>query len=116
MPVRNGQFGTDRNTTTNAASVRKQLGTKIARVRRADKRRMVELREESGVQMSLTERPVKSTLQLVGHVERMADDRIPNRAPELREEGRRRRTPQIAIFLYSRGAHVCNSNTHSYFL
>ena len=27
MPVRNGNLGTDRNTTTQAASVRKQLGT-----------------------------------------------------------------------------------------
>ena len=28
MPVRNGNLGTDRTTTTKAASVRKQLGTK----------------------------------------------------------------------------------------
>ena len=28
MPVRNGHFGTDRNTATEAASVLKQLGTK----------------------------------------------------------------------------------------
>ena len=28
MPARNGNFGTDRNTTTKASSVRKQLGTK----------------------------------------------------------------------------------------
>ena len=27
MPARNGNFGTDRNTTTKASSVRKQLGT-----------------------------------------------------------------------------------------
>ena len=36
MPVRNGNLGTDRPTTTKAASVREQLGTKIARVTRAD--------------------------------------------------------------------------------
>ena len=36
MPVRNGNIGTDRTTTTKVASVRKQLGTKIARVTRAD--------------------------------------------------------------------------------
>ena len=36
MPVRNGNLGTDRTTTTKDASVRKQLGTKIARVTRAD--------------------------------------------------------------------------------
>ncbi len=49
---------------------------KIARVTRADKRRMVELMEETGVQRSLTERLVRSRLQWAGHVERMADDRL----------------------------------------
>ena len=58
---------------------------------RADRRRMVELREETGVQRSLTERLVRSRLQWTGHVERMADDRLPKRAAELREQGRRRR-------------------------
>ena len=61
---------------------------KIARVTRADRRRMVELREETGVQRSLTERRVRSRLQWA---ERMADDRLPKRAAELREQGRRRR-------------------------
>ena len=50
---------------------------KKARVTRADRRRMVELREETGVQRSLTERLVRSRLQWAGHVERMADDRWP---------------------------------------
>ena len=31
MPVRNGHLGTDRTTTTQATSVRKQLGTKNSR-------------------------------------------------------------------------------------
>ena len=57
----------------------------------SDRRRMVELREETGVQRSLTERLVRSRLQWAGHVERMADDRLPKRAAELREQGRRRR-------------------------
>ena len=52
---------------------------------------MVELREEMGVQSSLTERLVRSRLQWAGHVERMADDRLPKRAAELREQGRRTR-------------------------
>ena len=78
MPVRNGNLGTDRTTTTKAARVRK-----IARVTRADRRRMVELREETGVQRSLTERLVRSRLQWAGHVERMADDRLPKGAAEL---------------------------------
>ena len=48
-----------------------------ARITMADGSRMVELREETGVQRSLTERLVRSRLQWVGHVERMADDRQP---------------------------------------
>ena len=40
---------------------------------------------------SLKERLVRSRLQWAGYVERMADDRLPKRAAELREEGRRRR-------------------------
>ena len=52
---------------------------------------MVEFREETGVQRSLTERLARSRLQWTGHVERMADDRLPKRAAELREQGRRRR-------------------------
>ena len=46
---------------------------------------------ETGVQRSLTERLVRSRLQWAGHVQRMADDRLPKRAAELREQGRRRR-------------------------
>ena len=63
---------------------------KISRVKRADMRKMVELREETGVQGSLTERLVRTRLQWAGHVERMASDRLPKRAAELRGEGRRR--------------------------
>ena len=67
---------------------------KITRVTRADRRRMVELMEETVVQRSLTERRVRSRLQWAGHVERMADDRLPKRAAELREQGSRRRGGQ----------------------
>ena len=63
----------------------------IARVTRTDRRRMAELREETGVQRSLTEGHVRSRLKWAGHEERMADDRLPERAAELREQGRRRR-------------------------
>ncbi len=44
----------------------------------------------------MTERLVSSRLQWAGHVGRMADDRLPKRAAQLREEGRRRRgTPRL---------------------
>ena len=43
------------------------------------------------MQRSLTERLARSRLQWTGHFERMADDRLPKRAAELREQGRRRR-------------------------
>ena len=59
---------------------------KIARVTRAERRTIVELREETGVQRSLTERLVRSKLWAG-----LADDRLPKRAVELREHGRMRR-------------------------
>ena len=52
---------------------------KIARLARANRRRIVELREETGAERSLTERLARSSLQWARHVERMADDRIPKR-------------------------------------
>ena len=55
---------------------------------------MVEVREETGEQRSLTERMARGRLEWTGHVEGMADDRLPKRAAELREEGRRRRGGQ----------------------
>ena len=47
---------------------------------RVDKIRMVELREDTRVQRSVTERLVRSRLQWAGYVERMADDRVQKRA------------------------------------
>ena len=55
---------------------------------------MVELVEKTGVHRSLTERLVRSRLRWAGHAERMADDGLPMRAAELREQGRRRRGRQ----------------------
>ena len=43
------------------------------------------------MQWSLTDRLVRRRLQWAGLVERMADERLPKRAAELREQGRRRR-------------------------
>ena len=67
---------------------------KIERVclKRAVMRRIVVLREETGGQRGLTDRRVRSRLQWAGHVERrMAYDRLPKRATELNEQGRKRR-------------------------
>ena len=50
----------------------------------------MELREETGVQRSLTVKLVRRRLQWAGHIERMADDRRPKTAAELRVEGRRK--------------------------
>ena len=49
---------------------------KIARVTRADRRRMVESRDETEVQGSFTERLLRSRLQWAGHLERKVDDRL----------------------------------------
>ena len=51
----------------------------------------MELRVETGVQTSFTERLLRSRLQWAGHVETMADDRLPKRAAELREHCKRSR-------------------------
>ena len=58
MLVRNGNIGTDRTTTTKAASMRKQLGPKNSKSDegRQAKNGGVNIREETGVQRSLTER------------------------------------------------------------
>ena len=85
MPVRNGNLGTDGTTTTKAASVRKQLGPKNSKSNEGRQAK------NGGVQRRLTETLVRSRLQFAGHIERMVDDRLPKRAAELREEGRRRR-------------------------
>ena len=88
-------YGTETLTLTDLQQQRLQVCEnnwvrQIARVRRADRRRMVELREETGVQRSFTERLLRSRLQWAGHVERMADHKAPTRAAELREQGRGR--------------------------
>ena len=78
-------YGTETLTLTELQQQRLQVCEnnwvrKIARLTRADIRRMVELRGETGVQMSFTERLARSRLQWAGHLERMADDRLPKRA------------------------------------
>ena len=64
---------------------------RIAGVKRIDKRRMEELREEVGVRGSLRRKLVRSRLKWAGHVERMEGVRLTKRADALGVEGRRRR-------------------------
>ena len=68
-----------------------QLGTKNSKSNEGRQAKNGGVRKETGVQRSVTERLARSRLQWAGHVERMADDRLPKRAAELREQDRRRR-------------------------
>ena len=91
MPVRNGNLGTDRTTTTKAASVRKQLGPKNSKSNegRQAKNDGVKGRDRSAEE--LDRETGQEQITVVWPVERMADERLPKRAAELREQGRRRR-------------------------
>ena len=93
MPVRNGNLGNDRTTTTKDASMRKQLGTKNSKSNegRQEKNGGVKGIDRSAEKLDRETAMVRGRLQWTGHVERMADDRLPQRAAELREHGRRRR-------------------------
>ena len=62
---------------------------RIAGVKRVDRRRIEELREKIGVQVSLTGRLVKCWLRWGGHLVRMGEERMAKRADRLREQGRR---------------------------
>ena len=77
MPVRNGNLGSDRTTTTKAASVRKQLGPKNSK---SNEGRQAKNGAVNGRDGSVEERLVRSRLQWAGHVEMMAGDRLPKRA------------------------------------
>ena len=50
---------------------------RIGGVKRVDRRRMDELREEVGIQKCLMGRLVKSQMKWAGHVEQMKEDRLP---------------------------------------
>ena len=58
---------------------------RIVGVKRVDRRRMDELREEIGVQMSLTGRLVKCRVTWAGHLVKMGEERMAERADRLRE-------------------------------
>ena len=64
---------------------------RIAGVKRVDRMRMDELREEVGIQKCLMGRLVKSRMKWAGHVERMKEDRLPRMAYVYQERGKRKR-------------------------
>ena len=69
---------------------------KIAGVRRAERRRMKDLREEVGSKACIVGKIVKSRMKWAGHMVRMNDDKLPKRAETKRQEGSRKRgRPQL---------------------
>ena len=56
-----------------------------------DRRRMDELRQEIGVQVSLIGRLVKCQLKWAGHLVRLEEEKIAKRVDRLREQGRRKK-------------------------
>ena len=69
---------------------------KIAGVRRVERRRMKDLREEVGSKACIVGKIVKSRMKWAGHMVRMNDDKLPKRAETNRQEGSRKRgRPQL---------------------
>ena len=60
MPVRNGNLGNDQITTTKAASVQKQLGTKNSKSNKGRQVKNGGVKGRDGVQRSLRERLVRA--------------------------------------------------------
>ena len=69
---------------------------KIAGVRRVERRRMKDLREEVGSKACIVGKIVKSRMKWAGHMVRMNDDKLPKRAETKTQEGSRKRgRPQL---------------------
>ena len=83
ISVRNGNLGTDRTTTTKAANVRKQLGANNSKT--IDGRQAKNVKGRDGSAEALDRETGEEQITVTGHVERMADDRLPKRAAALRE-------------------------------
>ena len=69
---------------------------KIAGVRRVERRRMKDLREEVGTKACIVGKIVKGRIKWAGNIVRMKDDKLPQRAETKKQEGSRRRgSPQL---------------------
>ena len=68
----------------------------IAGVRRVERRRMKDLREEVGTTACIVGKIVKSRMKWAGHMVRMKDDKLPKRSETKKQEGfRKRGRPQL---------------------
>ena len=76
LPTRPRDHGDDGKTTRETASLREYWVRRTAGVKRIDKRRMEELREEVGVKESLTRKLVRSRLKWAGHTKSMEGERL----------------------------------------
>ena len=77
---------TNRGTTGERAGLRHQLDKKNRGVKRVDKRRMDELRVEVGVTGSFKKKLARSRWKRGGHVDRMGDETLTERAGAYREQ------------------------------
>ena len=69
---------------------------RIAGVRRVERRRMKDLREEVGTKASIVGKIVKSWIKWAGHMVRMKDDKLLKRSETKKQEGfRKRGRPQL---------------------
>ena len=69
---------------------------RIAGVKRVERRRMQDVREEVGTKACIVGKIVKSRMKWAGHVVRMKDDKLPKRSEKKKQEGfRKRGRPQL---------------------
>ena len=69
---------------------------RIAGVRRVERRRMKDLREEVGTKACIVGKIVKSRMKWAGHMVRMKDEKLPKRSEKMKHDGcRKRGLPQL---------------------
>ena len=91
MPVRNGNIGTARTTTTKAASERKQLGSKNSKSKEGRQANNGGVKGRDGSADGLDIETGEEQIAVAWNRRKDADNRLPKKAAELREQGRRRR-------------------------
>ena len=91
LPMRHRDLGGDGNQQEKVQVCENGEVRRIAGIKRVDKRRTEELREDIGVKKSFRRKLARSWLKWAGHLERIAGERLTKRAGVPRMEGRRRR-------------------------